>query len=81
MAVRAKFVVSCLTRKRWAGSNEDQWHVELYPVTGDTPEDKSFWKSTPVGKIELGILNTAASDQFSEWYGKKVYVTFELAPD
>jgi hypothetical protein len=35
--------------------------IILQPVAGITEENKSFWKWTPSGKIELNVVNTEAS--------------------
>ena len=49
--VRAKFVVAEVTRTT---SGEK---VVLMPVTGGSKENESFFKWTPSGKIEMGIIN------------------------
>ena len=48
---RAKFVCVSVT------DNGDSKSVVLTPVTGGSSEDKSFWKWTPSGKIEMSVLN------------------------
>jgi hypothetical protein len=74
--VRAKFL--CV-EKGEAGHQPCQKtaKVILQPVAGTNEENKSFWKWTPSGKIELQVLNTEAADQFE--VGKEYYVDFTPA--
>jgi hypothetical protein len=74
--VRAKFL--CI-EKGEVGHQPCQTtsKVILQPVAGTTEENKSFWKWTPSGKIELNVLNTDAADQFE--VGKEYYVDFTPA--
>jgi hypothetical protein len=51
--------------------------VVLYPVSGNSEENKQFFRWTPTGKIELGILNPEAAKQFE--VGKEYYVDFTPA--
>lgn len=53
--------------------------VELYPVSGETPENKLFFDSTPSGKLEFASVNKAAIDQFTP--GKSYYVDITEAPE
>lgn len=48
---RAKFVCQSVT------DNGDTKSVVLTPVTNGSDEDKSFWKWTPSGRIEMQVLN------------------------
>ena len=48
--------------------------VTLVPVTGECEENKTFFKWTPSGKIEMSILNPEAAEQFE--IGKNYYVEF-----
>jgi hypothetical protein len=54
MMLRAKFFVESVT------SMKDSEVVELRPVYGDTPENKSWSKWTPSGKLSMTINNPAA---------------------
>jgi len=72
MAVRAKFKVETITHNVSGAS------ILLFPVTGESPENKEFYKWTPGGKIELSTVNPAAAEQFTP--GKEFYVDFTAAP-
>jgi hypothetical protein len=61
--VRAKFNVTEITRY----GNNGGGKVILYPVIGNSDENKKFWKYTPSGKIELHIDNVDIFD-FGEYY-------------
>jgi hypothetical protein len=80
--VRAKFKVVHigLTEGRdKQGQPCVQHTVTLQPVYSSNPahENKAFWDATPAGKIELGIVNTAAGEQFE--LGAEFYVDFTPA--
>lgn len=51
--------------------------VHLMPVTSGSPENDQFFKWTPNGSIDLGILNEEASKHFTP--GKEYYVDFTPA--
>lgn len=51
--------------------------IELNPVTGVSEENKNFFKWTPSGKIEMGIVN----DNVKFLIGKEYYVDFTLAEE
>lgn len=72
MRVRAKF---CVVQKTQYSNNNGQ--VVLQAVTGGSEENKSFWKYTPGGKVEMTIDNEAAFDAFE--IGKEYYVDFTIA--
>jgi len=83
MAIRAKFVVSKLSKIR-ANNSQGQpgfgFEVTMYPVAGGpnaTEEDKAFWSATPSGEIRMGIINAAAGQQFEP--GDAWYVDFTKA--
>lgn len=65
MSVRAKF--------RCMGKDE-VGNINLYAVTGDTPENKAFFNATPNGQVRLGVVNSQAAEQFE--VGKDYYVDF-----
>lgn len=70
-SVRAKF--KCVeVLKGEAGDR-----VKLAPVVGESEENKSFFKWTPSGQIEMGIMNPEASAQFIP--GQEYYVDFTVA--
>ncbi len=72
MSVRAKFTVESTT-KRENGCNS----VSLYPVTGGSDENKSFFKYTPGGKITMDVVNDDTASKFV--VGKSYYVDFTPA--
>lgn len=68
---RAKFTVQAVTEYSGGGKR-----IELMPVTTGSEENKSFWKYTPSGKIELNLSNEAVVD-FK--IGQAYYVDFSEA--
>lgn len=70
--VRAKF--KC-TEKTYRA--DDTQNIKMSPVIGESPENKSFYKWTPSGSIELLCLNPNASDKFV--VGKEYYIDFTEA--
>jgi hypothetical protein len=72
MSVRAKF--TCIAKEN--GDTEAEGSVKLEPVTKseDNDENNQFFKYTPWGSIEIGIVNDAAFAQFE--VGKEYYVDF-----
>jgi hypothetical protein len=67
--VRAKF--KC-TIKAETG---DTTHIVLEPVVTGSKENEDFYKYTPAGRIDLGVVNKAAADQFEQ--GKEYYIDFK----
>lgn len=73
MTVRAKFKVEKVTRHSGGAVT-----VELWAVTSGSEENKSFWKYTPSGKLEMNMnAGTTAADQFEP--GQEYYLDFTLA--
>ncbi len=72
MAVRAKFTVDQKTTNR-----DGSQSVRLTPVTGGSDENKSFYKWTPSGSIDLAILNPDAAAAFA--VGESYYIDFTPA--
>lgn len=70
MNIKAKFTV--ITKTQYHGGSGN---VVLQAVTNTSEENKTFWKYTPSGKIEMGIDNPAAFDALV--LGAEYYVTFE----
>lgn len=62
--IRAKFNVSEITKYGNGGGTK----VTLLAVINNSEENKSFWKYTPSGKIEMYIDNPNAEFQFGEYY-------------
>ena len=83
MGVRAKFLL--VEWKNSAGSRlvDGKWKPTIMtslvfqPVAGDTEENKKFWDATPLGRIELSIVNPEAIKEFEIL--KEYYVDFTLA--
>lgn len=71
--IRAKFV--CMS-KTVRGSGENLQHsFEFAPVTGGSDENKSFWKWTPSGKLEMQCLNPSVDFEV----GKEYYLDLHMA--
>lgn len=80
--VRAKFVVeSYETRKSNTRDpeSEELRTVKLVAVTGESEENKKFFRWTPNGTISMGVLNPEAWKQLE--LGKQYYVDFTEASD
>ena len=69
MSVVAKF--KCIKKIQTENGTE----VVMKPVTGDSPENKEFFKWTPFGELNMGTVNENVSKQFE--VGKEYYLTFE----
>lgn len=74
--VRAKF--RCVSVRVGEGEHA-QAEIRLEPVTSGSDENKSFFKYTPSGRVELGVVNPAAAAQFQE--GREYYVDFTPAAE
>lgn len=72
MKVRCKF--KCVSKTEIEGNGTS---VTLEPVSSGSEENEKFFKYTPSGDINLGILNPAAAEQFEP--GKQYYVEFSPA--
>ncbi len=72
MTVRAKCRVNSIARTEWGHT------VTLSPVTSGSPENESFFKATPGGKIELSVVNDATIELFGK-PGDSFYVDFTKA--
>lgn len=75
MAVRCKFVVQSVTRrKNWDKSKGDLFDVKLSPVTSGSPENAAFYAATPGGSIDFSTINESAANALP--LGGEVYVDF-----
>lgn len=72
---RAKF--KCSNKTTTEGGYEKTYSVVLYPVTTGSEENKSFYASTPSGKIELTLTSENTFNLFKP--GKEYYVDFTPA--
>jgi len=83
MSIRAKFVVNSIKETLYNESVDGQLvskilkTAELSPVYGNSEENKKFFKWTPSGRIELGLLNEEAAKQLI--IGQSYYVDFTKA--
>jgi hypothetical protein len=73
MATRAKFHL--YSKTEYSGNN-GQTAVTFQAVTSGSPENDSFFKWTPSGKLEMTIRKEVA-DQFE--VGKEYYLDFSPA--
>lgn len=73
MTTRAKFNVAEIAKY----GNDGGAKVILLPVIGNSEENKTFWRATPSGKIEMFINNPEAVKQF-ETFGE-FYIDFTKA--
>lgn len=71
MSVRAKFKCYSKTQSVYGES------IKMFPVTSGSQENEQFFKWTPSGTLEMGIVNPDAAKQFE--VGKEYYLNFELA--
>jgi len=67
--------VRCKMKCSDVGKNEDGTHsVRMYPVTGGSEENESFFKWTPGGELKLCVLKEQNFEP-----GKEYYVDIEEA--
>lgn len=71
MTVQAKFKVTSILQ------NINGNTVKLEPVTCGSEENNNFFKWTPYGTIEMGIVSDETIKQFV--VGTEMYVTFSQA--
>ena len=70
MVVRAKFRLTSWRNSEGSRLVDGQWTrclmatLEFIPVGDDSPENKMFWEATPMGKIELSMVNPEAIKEF-----------------
>jgi hypothetical protein len=72
--VRAKFTVVEKTE-----TADASFSVRLTPIINGSEENKSFYKWTPGGQIQLSTINKDAAEQLQP--GKSYYVDFTKAED
>ena len=77
MTTRAKFqVLDVLYREHEGVKNSIL--VKMYAVQATNEENKSFWKYTPSGNIEMTISNPDTFELFKP--GKEFYIDFTEVP-
>lgn len=77
MTVRAK--MNCVEVKHFATGSPDGTYaqVTMMPVYNDGPENETWSKYTPSGRVEMCITNPDAVNSFEQ--GKRYYVDFSPA--
>jgi hypothetical protein len=84
MAVRLKVVCNQVVEQRVSKTmhtkdgSQRLGGVSLSPVYSGSPENESFFNSTPSGKIEFTTINAKALEEFEP--GVEYYVTIERVP-
>lgn len=71
MTTRAKFSVQSKTESK------DGYKVSLAAVTAGSEDNAAFFKYTPSGIIDMGLIQKETADQFVP--GKEYYVDFTAA--
>lgn len=69
--MRAKFLVDSVTNHADGGNT-----VKMRPVCGNSEENKSFWKYTPSGNLEMYINAPNAASFFQP--GAEYYIDFTV---
>lgn len=69
--VRAKFIVTLKTQ------TVEGWKIELQAVTKTNPENETFFKYTPMGKLEMAIVKGETAELFE--VGEEYYLDFTSA--
>jgi hypothetical protein len=67
--MRAKFFAESITTHAGGGKT-----IKARPVTGDSEENKSFWKYTPSGSLEMFVDIPQAEQFFAA--GQEYYIDF-----
>lgn len=70
MTVKCKFECESKTE------NTGGFQISLKPVTHGSPENESFFKWTPYGKMEIGTINEEAAKQFIP--GKEYFIDITM---
>jgi hypothetical protein len=71
--IRCKFTCTSARKYKGWGENEVLYDYEFSPVTGNSEENKKFFKYTPSGKLNV---STVAENQFE--VGKDYYLDLTL---
>jgi hypothetical protein len=75
MSVQAKFYVERVEHVHTGQPNQVCANVTMKPVYGDSPENKTWSKYTPNGKLEMTVTNPGAIDQLE--VGRAYFLTFD----
>ena len=73
MTVRCKFTCTSMSKMVGWGGHPFLYGYEMQAVTGDSPENKQFYGSTPSGSFKVGAVR---DDLFEP--GKSYY--FDITP-
>ena len=77
--VRAKFRLNSYETQLDYRTKEELRSLKFSVVTEGSLENKEFFRYTPTGHIEIGVLNRKAWEQFE--LGKEYYVDFTSAKE
>lgn len=69
--------MSVYNREQQTNEYRETQSLEFSVVTGGSDEDNAFWAATPVGKLELSIVNPEAVKELE--LNKTYYVTLTPA--
>lgn len=70
-------MVRCKFRCESKTETTNGFKIEMVPVTSGSPENDSFFKWTPYGKLEIGTINEDSAKQFE--VGKEFYIDIAVA--
>lgn len=76
MTVRAKFACDSITA-RTSGDMLDGYDIKMSPVVGGSDENERFFRYTPWGALEIGIVSAETAKRFEE--GKEYYLDISAA--
>lgn len=71
--VRAKFCVVGRTEKQ-----DGNFEIAMAAVIGDNPENNEFFKYTPYGKFDMGLVTAKTAKIFNP--GREFYLDFTPVP-
>lgn len=74
---RAKFYVTEKSETIFHTTGERQTVIKMRPVTSGSDENKQFYKYTPSGNLDLGVVSPALAVSFH--LGEEYYVDFTPA--
>jgi len=70
--VRARFCVQSVE-----GNSDDGWNIRLEAVTGGEGDSAKYFKATPWGTLEMGVMTNEAAEFFNP--GDDYYIDFVRA--
>ena len=75
MSVRAKFYVERVEHVHTSQPDRACANITMKPVYADSPENKTWSRYTPNGKLEMTVTNPVAIEQLE--IGKAYFLTFD----